>query len=134
MCVYTNSTCTCVRVCTLSFCVYSFHFVCWSVCTRVHVFPHHHLLMQRAIMCTAPLISLLCMVTVYCGRVGMYSCSVLHQEMHGHAIQTGTALSIRAHPSLCQWSQSILRTLWLLAVTTNSHLASWVHSPLLTGF
>ena len=65
MCVYTTAHAH-VYVCVLSHCVrvpLSLH-ASVRVHTCTHVFPHHHLLMQSAIMCTAPLISLLCMVTV----------------------------------------------------------------------
>ena len=57
-----------------------------------------------------------CMCILYmCTCVGRHS--VYLYLMHGHAIQTDTALSIRAHPfPVC--SQSLLLTLWLLAFTT----------------
>ena len=56
----------CMYVCVLSHCVCAPFTSCVGEGAHmyVHVFPHHHLLMQSAIMWSAPLISLLCMVTV----------------------------------------------------------------------
>ena len=49
-------------------------------------------------------------------------------------MQYKQAHSFNKSPPFPMWSQSLLLTLWLLAITTNSLLASWVHSLLLTGF
>ena len=56
----------CMYMCVLSHCVCAPFTSCVGEGAHmyVHVFPHHHLLMQSAIMWSAPLISLLCMVTV----------------------------------------------------------------------
>ena len=125
----------CAHTCVYSLitCVCPFHFMRRGGCTHVHVFPHHHLLMQSAIMCTAPLISLLCMVTVLwksrdvctAAVISIKRCMVM-QYIQAHSFN-------KSPPLPCVESKPLTHSL-ASGVTTNSLLASWVHSPLLTGF
>ena len=99
------------------------------MCTRVHVFPRHHLLMQSAIMWSAPLISLLCMVTVqwksrdFCTAAvcSIKKCMVKSPSMH---VQTAHSSFNKCPPLPCMQSKPLTHSLasgiyiWLLAFTS----------------
>ena len=124
---------TCVYLLrTLSLCVCPFHFMCGWECTHVNVFPHQHLLMQSAIMCTAPLISLLCMVTVLWKSRDVCT-SAVYSIKRCMVMQYKQAHSFNKSPPLpcVEWKQPLIHSLgvttdslWLLGFTAHTCLVS----------
>ena len=85
-------------------------------------------------MCTAPLICLLCMVTVLWKSVGVSVQLQCAPSRDAWSCNTNRHISFNKSPPLpCVESKHLTHSL-ASGVTTNSLLASWVHSPLLTGF
>ena len=104
----------------------------------VHVFPHHHLLMQSAIMCTAPLISLLCMVTVlwksrdFCTAAGApsrnaWSCNTSSSMPAPSLCAVKASYSLSGFWHLPLATCSLPSPVWLLGIATTQSLASLWH-------
>ena len=84
-------------------------------------------------MCTAPLINLLCMFTVLWKSRDVCTAAVCSIKRCMVMQYRQTQLFNKSPPLPCVESKPLTHSL-ASGVTTNSLLASWVHSPLLTGF